>query len=170
MRKQDKLGLIVLAVIFILIALCVLILVDPAFARAEETEVWILMKPGDYVNVRMEPKKKSQAIGRLDAGDGFLTDGRTKNGFLHVLDVGECDGWVYKWYVVTEAPEVVDEYYTVSAKKRVLCRRGVSGPRVKGRLGWMKNGTRVKVYCIAGDWAITNRGYVRSEWLEVDPG
>ena len=63
MRKQDKLGLIVLAVIFILIALCVLILVDPAFARAEETKVWILMKPGDYVNVRMEPKKKSQSGG-----------------------------------------------------------------------------------------------------------
>lgn len=169
MRKQDKAGIIVIVVLFALIAFLILVLVDPAFARAEETEVWILMKPGDYVNVRIEPRKKSQVIGFLDAGDGCWTDGRTKDGFLHVYGVGECDGWVYKWYVVTEKPEIVNEYYIVAAKKRVLCRRGVSGPRVKGRLGWMKNGTRVKVYCIAGEWAITSRGYVRSEWLEVDP-
>lgn len=169
MRKQDKAGIIVIVVLFALIAFLILVLVDPAFARAEETEVWILMKPGDYVNVRIEPRKKSQVIGFLDAGDGCWTDGRTKNGFLHVYGIGECDGWVYKWYVVTEKPEIVNEYYTVAAKKRVLCRRGVSGPRVKGRLGWMKNGTRVKVFCIAGEWAITSRGYVRSEWLEVDP-
>ena len=169
MRKLGKTGIVVLLVLFGLITLLVAILVDPAFAKAEETEVWILMKPKDYVNVRMEPRKSAEVIGRLDAGDHFLTDGKTKNGFLHVLDIGECDGWVYKWYVVTEKPEVVNEYYTVSAKKRVLCRRGVSGPRVKGRLGWMKNGTRVKVFCIAGEWAITSRGYVKSEWLEVDP-
>ena len=74
MRKQDKAGIIVIVVLFALIAFLILVLVDPAFARAEETEVWILMKPGDYVNVRIEPRKKSQVIGFLDAGDGCWTD------------------------------------------------------------------------------------------------
>lgn len=169
MNRRNRTGIIVLTILAILCAVLVWMLVEPALAEEEETEVWILMKPGDYVNVRMYPRKKSEAIGRLDAGDSFLTDGKTKNGFLHVLNVGECDGWVYKWYVAREQPEIVNEYYTVVAKRQLICRRGVGGPRIKGRLGWMKNGTRVKVFCIAGEWAITSRGYVKSEWLEVDP-
>ena len=170
MRKTDKVGIIVITVLFALILLLIGILVDPAFAEDEDYEVWALLKPGDYVNVRISPNKKSEKIGYLDAGDGCMTDGKTKNGFLHVYGVGETDGWVYKWYMVTEKPEVVNEYYVVTAIKRVICRKGVGGPRIKGRLGWMKNGTRVKVFCIAGEWALTNRGYVKSEWLEVDPG
>ena len=173
MRRTDRTGIIVLAVLIALIGLCVLILIHPAFAAAEgdnDYQVWALLKPGDYVNVRLAPNKKSSKIGYLDAGDGCWTDGKTKNGFLHVYGVGETDGWVYKWYMVTEKPEVVNEYYVVTAIKRVICRKGVGGPRIKGRLGWMKNGTRVKVFCIAGEWALTNRGYVKSEWLEVDPG
>lgn len=166
--RRNKTGLIVVSVIIALIILLVSILFIPARAE-EEYEVWALLKPGDYVNVRMAPNKKSEKIGYLDAGDSCWTDGRTKNGFLHVYGVGECDGWVYKWYMVTEEPEVVNEYYVVTAKNRVLCRRGIGGPRIKGRLGWMKNGTTVKVFSIAGNWAITSRGYVRSEWLEVDP-
>ena len=169
MRRMDKTGIIVIAVLFALIILLVGILIDPAFAESEDYEVWALLKPGDYVNVRISPNKRSEKIGYLDAGDSCWTDGKTKNGFLHVYGVGETDGWVYKWYMVTEQPEVVNEYYTVCALKRVLCRKGVGGPRIKGRLGWMKNGTRVKVFSIAGEWAITSRGYVKSEWLEVDP-
>lgn len=167
MNKQTKLGIIVLAVLFGLMAFLVVVLVDPAFAFGEDCNAWILCK--SYVNLRTKPSLSAPTCGRLDVGEGFLTDGESRNGFLHVLDAGECDCWVYEGYVSNGVPEKVDEYYVVVAKQQVICRKYVDGPRISGRRGWMKNGSRVKVYWISGDWALTARGYIKSEWLEVDP-
>ena len=46
--------------------------------------------------------------------------------------------------------------------------RWVDGPQV-ARSPWLRNGSSVQVFYIAGDWAVTSRGYIRTEWLEVDP-
>ena len=34
---------------------------------------------------------------------------------------------------------------------------------------WLVNGSTVEVFYTAEGWACTSRGYIKSEWLEVDP-
>lgn len=137
-------------------------------ACAEEFTLWVMCKPNNYVNIRYTPTKNGQISGYLDSCDSFTTDGTRKNGFISVLDAGE-GGWVSERYVVDEKPDLVNEYYICVATKQAACRQWINGPRIKGKLGWMKNGVRVKVYLITSEWALTARGYIKSEWLEVDP-
>ena len=164
-KHLSWLSIILRAVLIVLIIQSLYVIIG----RAEENQCWALCKPRDHVNLREEPRKDSKSVGWLECGDSFYTDGIIKNGWLHVLDVGECDCWIYAGYVSFEAPVYVDEQYVCVAKKWVACRRWVNGPQIKGRRGWLHNGTNVNVHYIAGDWAVTDRGYIRSEWLEVDP-
>ena len=131
---------------------------------------WAMCQPGDRVNLRMEPDKRSTAVGWLECGDSFETDGTIRNGWLRAQGVGECECWIYCGYVVTEKPVPVYENYVCVAKKQVACRRWVDGPQIvdKGRKRWLQNGSSVSVFYIAGEWAVTNRGYIKSQWLEVD--
>ena len=138
-------------------------------AQAEKNVVtgWVLCQPGDYINVRMEPDKRSMAVGYLECGDSFETDGTCRNGFVRVMGIGETEGWIYAGYVVFEEPETVFENYACVARNRVACRRWVDGPQIKGRLGWLHTGSEVSVFYVAGGWAVTSRGFIRAEWLEV---
>ena len=119
-----------------------------------------------FVNVRSSPDKRSAVSGYLDSGDPFETDGKEKEGFIRVSGFGENgDGWAFKGYVVTEQPEEVNARYVCIAKNRVACRKYIGGPRI----GWLYNGANVTVYRMTSEWSVTNRGYIRSEWLEPDP-
>jgi len=143
--------------------------------RAEEEKplaCWIMCKPGpgNQVFIREKPDKGSKDVGFLEAGDEFYTDGKCRNGFVHAVGIGEAgDGWIYSGYVVTEKPELVCENYYCVARSRAACRRWVEGPQIAGRLGWIHNGTTVTVFLRNSEWSVTSRGYIRSEWLEVDP-
>ena len=129
----------------------------------------ILCKPNSRVNVRRTPNKGAEEVGYLEVGDEILTDGTSRNGFIRVYGIGEYgEGWVYCGYVVSEKPAEVFENYVCVAKNRVACRRWVSGPQVSGS-PWLANGSNVTVFYIAGEWALTSRGYIQREWLEVDP-
>ena len=139
-----------------------------ARAAEKETTCWIMMKPDDWVILRMYASKKAREVGRLEAGDSFTTDGKTKNGFLHVLDRGECDCWVYAGYVVFEEPTEIMEQYIVCSNSRVACRRWMDGELV-ARHPWAINGSEMTVYYIADDCACTSRGYIKAEYLEVNP-
>ena len=131
-------------------------------------KVWILCKPGSQVNVRRGPSKNAMTVGYLEVGDSFMTDGTGENGYIHCYGIGENgDGWVYCGFVATEEPEAVYERYVCVAKTRVACRRWMDGPKTENP--WLKNGSNVQVFHIAGEWACTNRGYIKSEWLEADP-
>lgn len=128
---------------------------------------WVMCKTN--VNVRKLPDKASEAVGRLDACDSFKTDGQTKNGWVHVMDIGEYgDGWVYVGYVVTEEPKPVFQNYVCVAKRQAACRRWIGGPQITGHK-WLKNGQHVSVLYIADGWALTSAGYMQDEWIEVDP-
>jgi hypothetical protein len=130
---------------------------------------WAMCKPGSQVIVRRSPDKKSMEVGWLDCGDDFKTDGDSKNGFIRCYGIGENgEGWVYCGYVSTEEPEMVMQRYVCVAKKQVAIRRWMGGPQVE-RSPWLKNGQNVTVFCIGDGWACTSRGYIKSEWLEVDP-
>ena len=140
-------------------------------ARAEEQLItcWVMCKPGDYVNVREWASTSAQAVGYLESGDSFQTDGSSRNGFIKAIELGECsESWVYSGYVVTEEPVPVFENYSCCAIKRVAIRRWMGGPKVE-KTPWLVNGSDVSVFYIADGWAITNRGYIQSEWLEADP-
>ena len=139
---------------------------------AEQTlTCWVMCQPGDHVNLRMEPTKDSKCVGWLECGDSFETDTGNKNGWIRVLNRGECECWIYCGYVVTEEPEAIGENYVCVARNRVACRRWVNGPQIEdnGRRRWVVNGSNVGVFYMAEGWAVTSRGYIQSEWLEVDP-
>ena len=135
-------------------------------ARAEETttNAWALCKT--YINIRLWPSKEATAVGFLDPCDRVEVDGRTKNGFAHVTY--PVDGWVYAGYLTFSEPKAVGETYTVVARRRVAARRWVDGPQM-GTKPWLINGSEVTVLYMSDDWALTNRGYVKAEWLEAAP-
>ena len=137
-------------------------------AKAEESGCvcWVMCK--SYVVVRRTPSKSGQEVGYLECGDWFRTDGTSSNGYIRVSGVGEYgEGWVYSGYVVTEEPEAVFSTYTCVARKRVACRRWMGGDYES--LPWLNNGSTVQVLYMADGWALTSRGYIRSEWLEAYP-
>lgn len=161
------------ALCWVICAFIVLVIVAAAIFSAEAEEdtfdCWVMCAPCSQVNLRMKPNKESRAVGFLELGDSFRTDGKSKNGFIHVLNAGECECWIYCGYVVAEEPEIIMENYVCEAKRRVACRRWVDGPQYKGRAGWLNNGSCVAVYAAAEGWAVTSRGYIRIEWLGADP-
>ena len=134
-------------------------------AVAEDRQVFIFCNPKTSVNVRKSPKKGSPGTGRLDFGDPVMTDGREKNGYLHVYGVTENgDGWIFAGYVVEDQPVRMEKARaTVAATGRVMSRRWVGGKKN----GWLEVGDDVKVIGWSEEWAITNKGYIRTKYLEV---
>ena len=151
------------------IAVAAGLLIGSQGKAAQEISCWILCKPGSQVYARRTPDKGGQVVGFLEVGDVFRTTGESRNGWIRAEGIGEFgEAWIWCGYVVTDRPVAVGENYVCVAKNRVACRRWVDGPQV-ARSPWLKNGSSVQVFYIAGDWAVTSRGYIRTEWLEVDP-
>ena len=142
----------------------------------EETELhcWVMCrptigdKPGDYVNLRLWASKETTSVGFLEAGDDFHTDGKTRNGFVHVLDRGDADCWIHAGYVVFEEPKLVLENYVCVSRGRVAIRKWIDGPQNPAH-PWLRNGSEVFVYMIAGDWAYTSKGFIQAQYLEAAP-
>ena len=140
-------------------------------AAAEDTlaKCWVMVKPGDYVNVRRTPDRKGQEVGFLESGDWFMTDGSSADGWIRCYGIGEYgEGWIYCGYVVTEEPKKICQNYVCVSNGRVAIRRWMGGPKVNGSC-WLTNGTGVTVFYEADGWAMTSRGYVKAEYLEADP-
>ena len=164
-NREKLIGLITLLAIAVVIGVAIGVTV----CHGEETlaTCYVMCKPGSYVMVHHTPSEKGDVIGYLDSGDSFKTDGTSKNGWIRSCDVGDGPGWVYCGYVVTEKPEKIGERYVCVANKQAVCRRWIGGPQLDGKAGWIKNGQFCQVFLIADGWAVTNRGYIKSEWLEV---
>ena len=171
-KRKKKLNRFQIALRVIRVAVIIAAVIILA-CRAEDVTItcYALCKPGDRVNLRIDPRKDSKSVGWLECGDSFQTDGESRNGWIRVLDAGDCECWIYSGYVIEDQPEMIGENYVCVARERVACRRWVDGPqiRINGHLSWLKNGNTVSVFYIAGDWAVTSRGYIKAEWLEVDP-
>jgi hypothetical protein len=122
---------------------------------------YILCK--DYVIIRNWPSRSATEAGQLDPCDEIEIDGKTKNGFAHI--VSPTDGWVWAGNIVGSQPEKTDCLAFVTAK--LACRRWVDGPQIESR-PWLYCGSEIRVFYISDEWAVTSRGYVKSEWLEVE--
>lgn len=156
-------------IIFLLIILALLFnayfLVKGTAEEINETECWILCQPDSFVNARMNPKKKSMELGRLECGDKIYTDGKVKNGFLHcygfTFEAGE--GWVHKGYVVYDEPYYpIIQNTKITSNGRVAARKTINGKR----RCWLKDGQEIKVYMTSDEWSVTNKGFVKTEFIE----
>ena len=155
---------VITIIVLILAVLIVNVYILTSHAKAEEwVECWILCQPDSFVNARLNPTRKSIEIGRLECGDKIYTDGKSKNGFLHCsvgFEYGE--GWVYKGYIVYDKPEKPKNLETnVESNGRVAARKTIDGQR----RCWLKDGQTIKVYMISKEWAVTNKGFVKSEFV-----
>lgn len=149
---------------FIALLIAVLLLFSAAAAESR----WVLCK--NYVNVRIDPDKQSEIVGYLDACDEFETDGTARNGYIQVMGIGEAGcGWIFAGFSCDEKPEKVNGRFVCVARRRVACRRWTDGPRIRGKIGWLYNGSNVTVYFQTSEWSVTSRGYIATEWLERDP-
>lgn len=149
----------------IAVILCLAVIFGVLTAFADDYSVFILCNPKTPVNVRRSPKKGNNVSGRLDFGDSVMTDGEKRNGYLHVLGVTEDgEGWIFAGYVIEDEPEKMEQTRAnVAASGRVMSYRWIDGKRN----GWVKVGTDLRVLAISDEWAVTDRGYIRTEYLEV---
>lgn len=135
-------------------------------ARGEEnrlTEAWVLCQPDSYVNIRERASSRSAYAGMLMSGDQIWVDGRTKDGYAHCENMSNelGEGWVHAGYIVFEEPEEVNRQCRISSNGRVSCRRSIDGDR----RCWVVDGSEVFVYQVAGEWAVTDKGFIMTEFI-----
>ena len=140
------------------ILLALFLLIGSALADT----VYILCQPDSFVNVRAFPKKNAEIAGRVELGWELETDGVRKNGYIHVFGF-EGDAWINAGFVTDSPVEIRRIETEIYSSGRVACRRSIKGTRRK----WLKDGQKVVIYAVAGDWAITNQGFIQMRYLGV---
>lgn len=147
-----------------IVALIVFIILIFGYALADE--MFILCKPKTEVNVRLFPKWGAEVIGHKYCGDVVYTDGRRKNGFLHVYDLGfeNMEGWIYSGILVEYPPMLFEGKDQITSSGRVAARQYIGGKRNK----WLKAYKDVVVYAVSKEWSITDQGYVKTKYLSVN--
>ena len=133
---------------------------------AYSDEYYILCSTKTEINVRFAAKRASEKMGYLQCGDKVDFDGKKKNGFAFCTDLNteSGEGWVYAGYLVPDKPIKCDgSLVTVTANGRVACRQYVNGKRQ----GWVYDGQTVKVYAYSSEWASTNKGFIKTEYLNL---
>ena len=143
---------------FLIVFLCLLMAVSAAFADT----VYVLCQPDSFVYVREFPKKGAQMAGYAELGDALETDGVKRNGYLLVYGF-EGDAWISTGFVTWYPVTVFKAKTQINSKGRVACRRSINGTRRK----WLKDGSEVVIYAFADDWAITNQGFIQTQYLGV---
>ena len=150
------------------VVLLVLILLAVAISSLAEDDLytaWVLCQPDDYINVRMNPSRRSQIVGYADAGDSILVDGTKRNGYYKCYGIGEMgEGWIFKGYVVFDQPERISCTAVVVSRWKLAARKYIKGKVRK----WLHNMDEVRVYWTSLDWTVTNVGFVKTEYLEME--
>lgn len=162
--KKDIIKVIVMGVILVAIVLCALFLLHVAgYAEPITEQVWVLCDPESYVTLRTGPGKNKPEFGGGLCGAEYWTDGKTQNGFLHILEVPaeESEGWVSARYIVYDRPVEVNERRVITGDGRVACRKWVNG-KIKS---WVMPGDEITVYWMSASWAVTSRGYIKSDFI-----
>lgn len=147
-------------IIAILALLCLLF----SFAYAED--VWVLCQPDSFVNTRPFASKKQEPNGIMECGWKASTNGKTKKGYLYLDDLSNEDGygWIHKGYVVYSEPVLITFETNIYAEGRVACWRSIGGKR----RCWVQPGDVVTVYAVSEEWSVTNKGFIKTEYLGVN--
>ena len=149
----------------ILVLLLAMILSFVATGFAEETTCYVFCDPDSFVTIRSEPKRKSVEVGGATFGSELKTDGKIRNGYLHVYDLAaeEDEGWISTGYVVYDPPRVTDYKALVVSNGKLTARKSIGGKMKK----MLRPMTEVKVFCESDEWCLTNYGYVMTYFLET---
>ena len=149
----------------LLIMIAVICAIIPCFSASEgEDEYFIICRPGTCVNVRISPDMHSEVIGCKFFGDEIFVD-KEKNGFVHITNLNSeyTEGWVYKGLIVEDKPVEINATAVIVSNARVAGRKYVNGKITK----WLSNGTEVMIYAASDEWCVTDKGYVRAEFIEI---
>lgn len=134
-------------------------------AEGKLSQVWVLCQPNSFVNVRMFPKKTGEVVGRLELGDSAWTDGKRKNGFLHLVDSSfEDDGWIYSGFISRTTVKQAKNRAKIVSRGRVRARRYVNGTRRK----WLENAQEVTVFGISDEWCVTSEGFIQTKFIRME--
>lgn len=146
----------------ILVFLC---LISSAFAE-DIKDCWVLCQPDSCVNIREKPRKNSTPIGEAYYCEEYSTDGKEKNGFLHLINVPAevSEAWISKQYIVYDEPykpkhqtrNIIVEQGKVAARRKI-------GSKVRT---WLYCGDMVHVYAISTEWSVTDFGFVKTEFID----
>ena len=115
------------------------------------------------LNVRARPSLGSNIYGRLFTGDAVQVARTYRDWcYLEGLPSEEGHGWVNSKYLVDEpVAQMYDATATIHANGRVAIRDSVNGKRIS----WAHPGDVVCVYGTSDVWTVTDRGYVKTEYL-----
>lgn len=154
------------AAIIVTIAMITAVCAIGALAEETLTEAWVLCQPDSYINIRARANSRSEKAGYLLSGDRIWIDGKTADGFAHcdrmTNEAGE--GWVYAGYIVFEEPKEINRRCRIQANGRVAARRTIDGERRT----WLINGSEITVYQTAGEWAVTDEGFIKTEYIDLE--
>lgn len=117
------------------------------------------------LNVRSRPSLGSTVFGRLFTGDSVQVTKKYHEWlYLEGLPSEEGHGWVSSSYVVSDPVTQMDgEPAAIDANGRVAVRNSVDGKRI----AWVYPGDIVHVYGISDSWTVTDRGYIKTEFLNL---
>lgn len=134
-----------------------------ARAEGQTVRAWILCQPKDYVNARTAPSTKSESIGILETGYEFEIDGKTKNGFAHAIVSLESESaWIHAGYIVFDEPkDLKGALRHIRSDGRVAARKRIGGER----RCWVNDGDVVKVYYQSAEWSVTDKGFIKTEFI-----
>ena len=118
------------------------------------------------LNVRAKPSLGSYIYGRLFTGDAVQVIRTYREWcYLEELYSDEGHGWVSAKYLVDEpVTEMYDTTAVINANGRVAIRDSVNGKRIS----WAHSGDVVCVYGTSESWTVTDRGYVKTEYLKFE--
>ena len=163
-RKAKRMARIALLALLLLVIL--MAIQNVGKADKDTATAWVVCQPGDYVNARMNPSRKSQSVGRYDGADKVELDGKTSNGFAHCVDstFEVCESWVYTGYLVFDEPEWLNgQTAIVTSNARLAARKNCTGEVRK----WLNTGDEVQVFWWSEEWTVTNYGFIKTKYLEL---
>ena len=155
---------------FILIVAIVLVIISglQSLGIADESEIkaYVVCQPGDWVNARTGPSRKSKSLGELRTGDVIWVTGEKENKYYKCdtdqFEQGEC--WVHSGYIVYDEPEWIGgRTGTVISNQVLMARKNING-EVRLQL---KPGTEIQVFWKTDDWCVTSVGFVMTDYLEI---
>ena len=155
---KERTILIILTAVFFLLMVVTLL----SAGKAEGRYILCDPRPGSMVNVHTRPLKSSMVSGWVECGQYVETDGKEKNGFVHVvgLPAEDPEGWIWAGYLVDEEPWI-ETYLAEVWEGPVIARKSVNGKQKCV----LKDGKTVTVYAQTHMWAVTSRGYIMCDWL-----
>ncbi|MBR2800315.1 MAG: hypothetical protein IKE04_05510 [Oscillospiraceae bacterium] len=162
-KRRRRRRIIIGCVLAVLILVITLVVTN---ASTERRDAYIMCRPGSEVNVRDSATTHGQLIGHLILGDSINVD-REYKGWVHSksLSFEQSSGWISADYVVYDYPQAIPEgrTYIVSASGCVAVWKGMTRA---SRVCWVHPGDKVTVLAISQEWALTDRGYIRTQYLQ----